>query len=87
MIMPTVPIVAPRTEALLASDEAFFDANRLLLRNTLMINLLDGCAISVPCHREGELPVGFSIASSAMNDARIAAIARATEALIIPPRL
>ncbi len=87
MIMPTVPIVAPRTEALLASDEAFFDANRLLLRNTSIINLLDGCAISVPCQREGELPVGFSIASTAMKDARIMAIASAAESLITPTRL
>jgi Asp-tRNA(Asn)/Glu-tRNA(Gln) amidotransferase A subunit family amidase len=87
MIMPTVPIVAPTTEALLASDEAFFDANRLLLRNTSIINLLDGCAISIPCHREGDLPVGFSLASSALTDARIAAIARLMEAVIAPSRL
>jgi aspartyl-tRNA(Asn)/glutamyl-tRNA(Gln) amidotransferase subunit A len=82
MIMPTVPIVAPKTEALLASDEAFFDANRLLLRNTSIINLLDGCAVTLPCHREGELPVGLSIASFAMQDARVAAIARATEGML-----
>ncbi len=87
MIMPTVPIVAPKTEALLASDEAFFEANRLLLRNTSIINLLDGCAISLPCHREGELPVGFSFASVAMQDARVAAIARAAEAIFAQARL
>jgi aspartyl-tRNA(Asn)/glutamyl-tRNA(Gln) amidotransferase subunit A len=87
MIMPTVPIVAPKTEALLASDDAFFDANRLLLRNTSIVNLLDGCAISLPCHREGDLPVGFSLASSAMKDARIASIARLMEALLAPSRL
>ncbi len=87
LIMPTVPIVAPKIEALLASDDAFFEANRLLLRNTSIINLLDGCAISIPCHREGELPVGFTVASSAMNDARVAAIARAAEALLTQPRL
>lgn len=87
MVMPTVPIVAPKTEALLASDEAFFESNRLLLRNTMIINLLDGCAISIPCHRDGELPVGFSFASSAMNDARIAAIARATEPILNQTRL
>ena len=84
LVMPTVPIVAPKTEALIASDDAFFEANRLLLRNTSIINLLDGCAISMPCHREGELPVGFSVAATAMGDARLAAIARAIESLLRP---
>lgn len=84
MLMPTVPMVAPRSEALLASDDAFFDANRLLLRNPSMINLLDGCAISLPCQRAGELPVGLTIAGPAMADARIAAIALAIERLVGP---
>ena len=82
MLMPTVPIVAPRAEALLASDEAFFDANRLLLRNPSLINLLDGCALSLPCHRAGELPVGLTVAAPAMADARVVAISRAIEALL-----
>lgn len=84
LIMPTVPIVAPRIEALLASDEAFFEANRLLLRNTSLINLLDGCAISLPCHRPGDMPVGLSVAGKAMSDARVASIARAIENVIYP---
>ena len=79
MLMPTVPIVAPRTEALLASDEAFFHANRLLLRNPALINLLDGCALSLPCHRQGDLPVGLMIAGPAMTDARVIAIGLAIE--------
>ncbi len=84
MLMPTVPIVAPRTEALLASDEAFFAANRLLLRNPSLINLLDGCALSLPCHRSGDLPVGLTIAAPAMADARVTAIGLAIERLIGP---
>ncbi len=79
MLMPTVPIVAPRTEALLASDEAFFHANRLLLRNPALVNLLDGCALSLPCHRQGDLPVGLMIAGPAMTDARVIAIGLAVE--------
>jgi Asp-tRNA(Asn)/Glu-tRNA(Gln) amidotransferase A subunit family amidase len=82
MLMPTVPIVAPRTEALLASDEAFFEANRLLLRNPSLINLLDGCALSLPCHRPGELPVGLSVAGAAMTDARVIAIGAAIERVL-----
>ncbi len=84
MLMPTVPIVAPRTEALLASDEAFFDANRLLLRNPSLINLLDGCALSLPCHRAGDLPVGLMVAAPAMADARLMAIGLAIERVVGP---
>ncbi len=58
LLCPTVPIVAPAIDAL-ATDEAFFKANGLLLRNTFAINFLDGCAFSLPCQREGELPVGL----------------------------
>jgi Asp-tRNA(Asn)/Glu-tRNA(Gln) amidotransferase A subunit family amidase len=79
MLMPTVPIVAPRTEALLTSEETFFEVNRLLLRNPSLINLLDGCALSLPCQRAGELPVGLMIGAPAMADAKVGAIGLAIE--------
>ena len=53
LIAPTCPIVAPTIASLEASDEAFFKANGLLLRNTFAINFLDGCAFSLPCHAPG----------------------------------
>jgi hypothetical protein len=31
----------------------------LLLRNTSVVNMLDGWAISLPCHEAGALPVGL----------------------------
>lgn len=77
LIMPTVPVVAPLISELENSEEVFFKANALLLRNPSAINYLDGCAISLPCHSEGSLPVGLTVAGSAMSDARILAIARA----------
>jgi Asp-tRNA(Asn)/Glu-tRNA(Gln) amidotransferase A subunit family amidase len=79
MLMPTVPILAPRTEALLASEETFFDVNRLLLRNPSLINLLDGCSLSLPCQRAGEPPVGLMISAPAMADERVFAISLAIE--------
>jgi aspartyl-tRNA(Asn)/glutamyl-tRNA(Gln) amidotransferase subunit A len=79
-----VPIVAPRTEALLASDDAFWQANRLLLRNPSLVNLLDGCALSLPCHREGDLPVGLTVAGPSMSDARVIAIGIAIERALAP---
>ncbi|MDD0838568.1 amidase [Curvibacter sp. HBC61] len=79
VLCPTVPIVAPEIEPLRASDEAFFKANGLLLRNTFAFNYLDGCAFSLPCHAEGELPVGLMLASVRNDDARLATVALAVE--------
>jgi aspartyl-tRNA(Asn)/glutamyl-tRNA(Gln) amidotransferase subunit A len=82
LICPTVPIVAPPIDDLVASDEVFFKANGLLLRNTFAINYLDGCAFSLPCHRPGELPVGLMLSSVQGDDARLAAVALAVEAAL-----
>ena len=82
IVCPTVPIVAPPIAPLLASDEVFFKANGLLLRNTFVINFLDGCAFSLPCQRAGELPVGIMLAAPQGHDARLAAVALAVEAAL-----
>lgn len=83
VLMPTVPIVAPIIADLEASDDVFFDINGQLLRNTATINILNGCAISIPCHTPDSLPVGLSIAGVANTDAKILAIARAIEAALV----
>ncbi|MDO5498296.1 MAG: amidase [Propionibacteriaceae bacterium] len=82
VLCPTVPIVAPPIDQLEASDDAYFDANRLLLRNPFVINWLDGCAFSVPCQAPGELPVGLMIAGPRRSDARVAEVALAAEAAL-----
>ncbi len=56
--MPTTPIVAPAVADLQASDDAYYAANGLILRNPTLINFLDGCALSLPCHAAGTAPVG-----------------------------
>jgi Asp-tRNA(Asn)/Glu-tRNA(Gln) amidotransferase A subunit family amidase len=85
LLMPTVPIVAPYIATLVASDTAFFEANRLLLRNPSLINLLDGCAISLPCHASGDLPVGLTLAGLAMTDAKLISIAQVIEDVFRSP--
>ena len=82
LVCPTVPITAPAIEPLVASDEAFFRANGLLLRNTLVANFLDGCAFSLPCHAPGELPVGLMLVAGRDEDARLAEVALAVEAAL-----
>jgi len=82
LIMPTVPIVAPKISDLQASDEAYYAANGLILRNPSLINFLDGCAISLPCHTAGDAPVGLSLAAGADGDHRLLSIALAVESVL-----
>ena len=82
IICPTVPVVAPVLAELLHNDSAFFHANALLLRNPSTINFLDGCAFSLPCQAEGELPVGLMLAAPADHDAELATIALAVQNLL-----
>lgn len=49
-------------------DAEFFRVNALLLRNTSVVNMLDGCALSLPCHMAGELPVGLMVWHGALHD-------------------
>jgi len=82
MLSPTVPIVAPAVAPLVASDEAFFAANGQLLRNTSMVNLLDGCALSLPCQRDGEFPVGLMVWRDALADAAVLSVSLAIESVL-----
>ncbi len=71
VLSPTVPCVAPPIASLApgkSRDQAFFQVNTELLRNTSVVNMLDGCAISIPCQIAGELPVGLMIWHGEMRD-------------------
>jgi aspartyl-tRNA(Asn)/glutamyl-tRNA(Gln) amidotransferase subunit A len=82
ILCPTVPVLAPAIEPLVASDEAFFAANRLLLRNTFVINFLDGCSISLPCHTPGDMPVGLMLSAPGGRDAELLGVALSVEAAL-----
>jgi aspartyl-tRNA(Asn)/glutamyl-tRNA(Gln) amidotransferase subunit A len=84
LVMPTVPVIAPRIAELQESDEAYYAANGLILRNPTLINFLDGCAVSLPCHQPGSAPVGLSLAAPRGQDRRILSIALAVEGLLRP---
>jgi aspartyl-tRNA(Asn)/glutamyl-tRNA(Gln) amidotransferase subunit A len=80
-ILPTVSKLAPPFQAV-ASDEDYLTLNRALLRNTSLLNFLDGCAITLPCQDRAESPVGLSIAGLGVMDAHVLAIAQTLEAIV-----
>jgi aspartyl-tRNA(Asn)/glutamyl-tRNA(Gln) amidotransferase subunit A len=71
---PTVPLVAPPV-AELDDDQEYTRINLLMLRNTTVVNLLNGCAISVPMHEEGEPPTGLMVMGFAGQDVQVLRIA------------
>ncbi|MDB5900129.1 MAG: amidase-like protein [Ramlibacter sp.] len=77
VLSPTVPMVAPAIADVAPGaerDEAFFRVNALLLRNTSVVNMLDGCALSLPCQAPDELPVGLMVWHGALRDDAILAL-------------
>ena len=85
MVCPTVPIVAPPIATVAPGqqrDEEFMRINALLLRNPSVVNMFDGCAISIPCHLPGELPVGLMLWHGALRDDTILNIAQQAEAAL-----
>ncbi len=86
ILLPTTPRIAPPIADLEATDDAYFDANGAMLRNASIFNFLDGCGLSVPCHREGEAPVGLMIAGIHGTDRRVLQVGTAIETALIPLR-
>jgi aspartyl-tRNA(Asn)/glutamyl-tRNA(Gln) amidotransferase subunit A len=81
ILSPTVPIVAPRI-ADVETDENFNRINMLVLRNTLMLNVVDGCSIALPMSRPDAPPTSLMVSGVAMADNRIFAISAAIEAAL-----
>ncbi len=79
MLMPTVPMVAPELKALETDDALYAKLNVLALRNPTVINFLDGCAITLPCHRSGQAPVGLMLAQAGGHDQGLLEIALGCE--------
>ncbi len=82
VLSPTVPIVAPSIASVLNNDDEFFRINSLLLRNTSVVNMLDGCAISLPCQTPDQLPVGLMLWQGALHDDALLDLALQVEAAL-----
>ncbi|MCY0385746.1 amidase [Robbsia sp. Bb-Pol-6] len=83
VLMPSVAVVPPRLAAVERDDAAFTRVNALVLRNPTLVNLLDGCALTIPCGgKEGETsaaPVGLGVFALANRDRHLLAMGRGIE--------
>jgi aspartyl-tRNA(Asn)/glutamyl-tRNA(Gln) amidotransferase subunit A len=77
--MPAVPCIAPAIADAGRSDEEYFRWNDRINRNSGLVNFLDGCGVTLPCHQPGKAPVGFLVFGPAMSDRRVLAVAAAVE--------
>jgi len=83
VLSPTVPIVAPSIASVRDNDDEFFRINSLLLRNASVVNMLDGCAISLPCQTPDQLPVGLMLWHAALHDDALLDLALQVEAALL----
>ena len=80
LLAPTVPISPPPIADLVADDGAYREANRRSLRNTSLGNLLDLCAITLPCGDDGNgLPVGLMLMTLPRREGSLLRLASAVE--------
>jgi aspartyl-tRNA(Asn)/glutamyl-tRNA(Gln) amidotransferase subunit A len=77
---PTTPIVSPTMEEVAPADD-FARKNAMLLRNTVIVNFFDLCAIALPLPREGGLPTSLMLVARNGQDHRLFRIAAAVERL------
>lgn len=81
-VMPTTPCIAPTIAEVDRSDDDYFRWNMRILKNVGVVNFLDGCAATLPCHEPGSAPVGLSVCSVAGSDRRVLAAAAAVERVL-----
>jgi aspartyl-tRNA(Asn)/glutamyl-tRNA(Gln) amidotransferase subunit A len=82
MLMPTTLDTAPTIAEASKDDESYFRLNGRMLRNASIVNLFDGCALSVPCHEPGSAPVGLMIAGTQLKDRKILSIGLSVEKVV-----
>lgn len=86
MLMPTVPVVPPALAPLELDDDLYARSNLLILRNPSIINFLDGCAVTLPCHARDQAPVGLMLAAGPNQDEQLLAAALACEQALVAIR-
>lgn len=81
LVMPTVPHVAP-TFAQISGEADFAFANERTTCFTVLVNVLDGCSVSLPFGSgKAGMPIGVSISLPAGNERRLLQLARSIASL------
>ena len=81
LLYPTVACIPPAIAETEDAENARL-VNLRCLRNTATVNYFDGCAISLPCHVDGEAPVGLMLAAANGSDENLYRVAAAVEAVL-----
>jgi aspartyl-tRNA(Asn)/glutamyl-tRNA(Gln) amidotransferase subunit A len=81
LLYPSVACIPPAIAETEDADNAR-RVNLRCLRNTATVNYFDGCAISLPCHKAGEAPVGLMLSAANGSDELLYRIAAAIEAAL-----
>jgi aspartyl-tRNA(Asn)/glutamyl-tRNA(Gln) amidotransferase subunit A len=82
LLWPTVAIVPPPIAELVADAQTYARINALVLRNTSAVNVLDGCALSLPVAAGGGAPVGLMVVGRRGEDAGLLRIGAGVEAAL-----
>jgi aspartyl-tRNA(Asn)/glutamyl-tRNA(Gln) amidotransferase subunit A len=83
LVMPTTPIAAPEVAPLEASDETFHKVNLKALRNTMLGNILDLCAVALPNGRDANgMPTSFLVSAGHGDDERLLGYALEIERIV-----
>ncbi|MEL7155317.1 MAG: amidase [Actinomycetota bacterium] len=82
-VLPSAAIVPPPVSSFDDDDPAYYSAQNLLsLRNTMVGNFLDTCAISLPLGGREAPPVGLMLMGRPDGDAELFATARTVESVL-----
>jgi aspartyl-tRNA(Asn)/glutamyl-tRNA(Gln) amidotransferase subunit A len=87
ILVPTVPRIAPTIQEATLDDASYAAANFAMLRNPSVVNFLNGCALSVPCHQPGDAPVGLMIFGMEDQDAKILSVGLSIQKALDAPGL
>ncbi len=82
LLWPTVAVVPPPVAPLVADAAMYARVNALVLRNTSAVNVLDGCALSLPLAAAGGAPVGLMVVGLQGEDATLLRIGAGLEAVL-----
>ena len=84
LLMPTCPTVAPPLSQV-ADDAGWIAVNTRFVIWNIITNLLDRCALTLPCGRPGDGPVGLTLMGEHLSDVGLLSLGRRVEAVLAHP--